>query len=268
MPTADSHGIKIHYQDEGKGPPMLLLHSFLCSGEMWREQVAPLAQGHRVLNVDLRGHGSSGPIERPFELRELVDDALAVLDDAGVERAYWAGLSVGGMTALRAALEQPERVRGLLLLNTDAGAEAGWHRFRFRLMGMLARLLGMRALGGEVTRVMFGPTVRQRNPELAEEWRGKFVSGHLPSTLAMLEALMRRDDLLPYLGRIYCPTLVVGGSEDRALPIERSRRIAAALPHARFVRLEETGHLSALEHPRAVTGVMVDFLDSLESGKG
>ena len=108
MPSIERDCLKIHFEDLGSGPPVVLGHSFLCSGEMWSPQVPKLAERHRVINIDERGHGHSGKLSEPFDLYDMVDDVLAVLDHLGIKNAVWAGLSIGGMVALRAALAFPD----------------------------------------------------------------------------------------------------------------------------------------------------------------
>ena len=126
MPKLETNGVRIHYEEVGAGPPVVLGHSFLCSGEMWRPQIEPLAERHRVINIDHRGHGRSGALTNPFDLYDMVGDVTAVLDHLEVERAIWAGLSIGGMVAMRAAIAVPERVAGLILVDTDADAETSY----------------------------------------------------------------------------------------------------------------------------------------------
>lgn len=239
---------------------MVLLHSFLCSGRMWEHQVEPLAERQTVINIDVRGHGRSGVIERPMTLYDLVDDVLAVLDELGIERAAWAGLSIGGMIALRAALRTPERVSSLLLLDTDSGPEKSAIRMKYRALGLIARVFGLGPVRPQIARLMFGSTTHREQPELVAEWAEIFSSVHIPSILLMLESLVRRDDLRPHLGEIDAPALVLVGSEDRSLPPDRSRTLAAALPRAELVEIEGAGHLSALERPVEVTAAMTRFL--------
>ena len=265
MPTAKNQGIDIHYDTRGSGPPVVLLHSFLCSGRMWEHQVEPLAEQCRVINVDLRGHGRSGAVERPLTLYDLVDDVLAVLDREGIERAAWAGLSIGGMIGLRAALRAPERVSSLLLLDTDAGPEKWAIRLKYRVLGWIARVFGLGPVRGRIAGLMFGPTTHHEQAELVAEWTEIFSSVHIPSILLMLEPLVTRDDLRPRLGEIAAPALVLVGSEDRSLPPERSRALAAKLPRAELVEIEGAGHLSALERPAEVTAAMARFLTGLQS---
>lgn len=260
MAVVHNQGVDIFYEDSGAGSPVVLGHSFLCSGRMWREQVPALAPRFRVVNPDLRGHGRSGHATRPFSLYDAVADVVAVLDQLGIERATWCGLSIGGMVALRAALTRPERVAGLILLDTDAGAETRLHKLRYRAMGAGASVLGVRPFLPPIARLMFGATTRRQNPMLVREWTREFAGVHVPSVVRCLDALMRRDSLLGRLHEIDVPALVLVGEEDRSLPPPLSRRIHDRLRRSTVRVIPAAGHLSALEQPAAVTEAMRGFL--------
>lgn len=263
MPRVERGATRIHYEDAGSGPCVVLGHSFLCSGEMWAPQSAPLAARYRVVNVDLRGHGRSSPATDPFSLEDMVDDVVAVLDAAAVERAVWTGLSIGGMVALRAALRVPERVSGLILADTTARDESAGKRAQYRALGLVARLLGFRPVLPLVLPLMFGATTRRTRPELVKEWSARFAAAHVPSMLATLAALLARRSLVPRLGEIRSPCLVIVGEEDAALPPAHARELAGGVAGARLVAVPGAGHLSALEQPEAVTRAMLDFLGAL-----
>ena len=264
MPTVECGGIQIWFEDRGSGPPVVLTHSFLCSGEMWRAQVPRLAETNRVINVDLRGHGNSSASATPFELYDLVDDVVAVLDSLDTDRAVWAGLSVGGMLSLRAALMVPERVAGLLLIDTHAGVEEPIRRIKYRVMTVIARRFGLGPALPAISRMMFGATTRRQNPDLVGEWEGKFRAADVPSMLEYAECLLRRDSILSRLGEILVPTLVIVGNEDTSLPPKYSEEIAAGIPGAGLVVIPAAGHLSALEQPQFVTDEMQRFLGSVQ----
>jgi len=263
MAVVQNQGLSISFEDVGAGRPVVLAHSFLCSGKMWYEQVPTLARKYRVLNLDFRGHVRSSELTQPFSLYDAVTDVVAVLDGLGIEKAVWCGLSVGGMVAMRAALTCPERVEALMLLDTDAGKEAPLRTLKYRGMGMGARVLGMDPLLSSIARLMFGATTRRENPPLVAEWKKEFSSVHVPSILHGLETLIQRDSLLARLPEIAVPTLVLVGAEDRSLPPPLSRRIHESLPDSRFVQIPGAGHLSALEQPAAVNASLLDFLDGL-----
>jgi pimeloyl-ACP methyl ester carboxylesterase len=230
---------------------------------MWAPQIRPLAERCQVLNVDLRGHGKSSAINRPFDLYELVDDVLAVLDHQGIERAIWAGLSIGGMVALRAALVANDRVSGLILLDTHAGAETTLKKLKYRAMALTAKVVGTDPLIPQVVRMFFSSHTRNTKPEFVNEWKAKFASVPLSSILHTVEALRTRDSIVERLGEIQVPALVVVGEKDQPLPPSYSREIAGALPNASLVVIEKSGHISTLEQPEAVTSAMVSFLKDL-----
>lgn len=260
MAVVQNQGLEIFFEDCGAGPSVVLGHSFLCFGKMWREQVPALSTKFRVINPDLRGHGRSSHVTRPFSLYDALSDVIAVLDQLGIERAIWCGLSIGGMVALRAALTHPGRVTGMVLLDSDAGPETGLRKLKFRAMGAGTRVMGLRPFLPSIARLMFGVTTRRSNPTLVDEWRRHFAGSHLPSVLRCLEVLMHRDSLLGRLDQITVPALVLVGEEDRSLPPLRSRRIHDRLPHSTFRLIPAAGHLSSLEQPAPVTDAILGFL--------
>ncbi len=268
MPTCEGAGGDIYYEVRGSGPPIVLGHSFLCSGEMWGPQLEPLGEHHQVLNLDLRGHGKSGPVIRPFGMYDLVEDVLAVLDREGVGRAVWAGLSIGGMVALRAALVAEERVSGLILLDTHAGRETAFNKLRSLVMGSMVKAFGPRLLAPELTRLFFSSDTRKTKQPLIDEWKERFASVHVPSMLRALRALRRRDSVLDRLGEIKGPALVIVGEDDGLLPPSYSNEIAAGLTDASLVVVEKAGHLSTLEQPESVTSAMVSFLQKQRGRDG
>lgn len=260
MPFIDRDEIRLAFEDTGEGRPIVMGHSFLCSREMWAHQALELSRSHRVLNLDLRGHGDSGPVEDAFTFDDLVDDVVTVLDHFEIERAIWCGLSIGGMTAMRAAVTVPDRVEALIVADSSAAAEPRATRLKYGLMASAARLIGMRRLMPSVLPIMFGRTTLRQQGELVEEWGERMASMHLPSLLNMLDTLMQREAMLDDLGQVRVPTLVLVGEEDRAQPPARSRQIAEAIPGAELIIVPEAGHLSALEQPEVVTEVIRDFL--------
>lgn len=260
MPTVRRDEIDITYEVSGSGPPVVLTHSFLCSGDMWTHQVPALAPRYQVINVDNRGRGRSGPSAKPFTLYDMVADVVTVLDEVGVARAVWVGLSIGGMLSMRAALVVPERVRALVLADTDAGRETPWKHLKYRVLGWMLRTLGPAPVVPQVTAIMFGRTTRHRQPGLVAEYGRRFAGVHVPSVSAGIGALVGRDDVLPRLRQVGVPTLVMVGAEDRPLPVKLSRSIADAIPNAELVVLDGAGHLSALEQPAAFNEALLGFL--------
>jgi pimeloyl-ACP methyl ester carboxylesterase len=263
MPSIERDSVTIHFEDVGSGPAVVMGHSILCSGEMWMYQVPTLAERFRVINIDQRGHGHSVPATNSYELRDMVEDAFAVLDHLEIEGAVWAGLSMGGMVAMHAAVTEPDRVAALLLLDTHAGEETTFKKLKYRAMSIGAKAFGVRPFFPTVLPLLFGRTTLTENQNLVDEWKSRFEEIHVQSLARAVTALTRRPSIVRELRGVLCPSLVIVGEEDASLPPHLSREIADALPNASFVVIPEAGHLSALEKPEAVTDAMLRFLDSL-----
>jgi len=264
MPSIERNGVPIFFDDVGSGPPLVLGHSILCSGEMWMYQVPRFAERYRVINIDQRGHGRSVPATGPYELRDMVEDAIAVLDHLDIERAAWAGLSMGGMVAMHAAISYPDRVSSILLLDTHAGAETTYKKLKYRAMSAGARAFGVRPFLPAVLPLLFGRTTLAENRALVDDWKPRFEAIHVPSLATAVSALTRRPSIVHELGSVRCPSLVIVGEEDASLPPPNSEEIADALANASLVVIPRAGHLSPLEKPEEVTEVMLKFLDDLD----
>ena len=263
MPNIERNGLKIHYEERGRGRPVVLLHGFLFNSEMWAPQLERLREEFRVITIDFRGHGLSSEVTTPFTLYDLVSDVVAVLEACGLDRATWVGLSMGGMVAMRAAIVSPETVEALVLLDTDSGTEDPFARLRYRSMAIGARLIGIRPFLPIVGRLVFGSTTRRERRALVDEWKKRFAELDTRSIRQTLEAITMRDPLGPTLHAIDVPTLVIVGEEDRTLPPGRSRRIAEGIVGSRLAVVPRSGHLSNLERPDVVNELLLDFLGSV-----
>ncbi|MDX1757117.1 MAG: alpha/beta fold hydrolase [Marinobacter sp.] len=266
MPTIDRGSQRLYFEVTGQGPAIVLGHSFLCSGAMWEPQIEALSAHHRVINVDLRGHGQSGPVDGAFDLYDLVDDVLAVLDHLQVNKAIWAGLSIGGMVAIRAALRNPDRVAGLILLDTHAGAETWPNRAKNLVMTALARRVGVVRLAPVIAQMFFCGHSRKHRATMVQAWRDRFAAVPLETALRGAEALKRRDSVVGQLADIRVPALVMVGERDEPLPPRCAEQLATGIPDSSLLIIAEAGHLSTLEQPETVTSAMLAYLRSIGAG--
>jgi len=254
---------RLFVEVSGEGPPIVLWHSLLCDGGMWRAQVAALRDRFRLINVDAPGHGRSGPIRRGFSMGDCVDAAIAVMDAVGAERPGFAGLSWGGMVAMRLALRHPERVAALALLDTSARAEIAEKKLRYRVLLAIATTLGpVESLMPQVEKLMFSDGYRAAHRETVMDFRrGVMRMDRDALGYSVRAVVIDRDDVTADLPEIDIPTLVMCGTEDRATPPLQSEVIAKLIPNARLVRIPGAGHLSALEQPDRVNGELAPFFD-------
>jgi 3-oxoadipate enol-lactonase len=245
-------------------PAIVLWHSLLFDGGMWKHQIEPLAALGRVVVFDGPGHGKS-EVPPPFSLEDNADAMVDALGELLIDRAVMVGLSWGGMVSMRLALQHPQRVRALALLDTSAEAEERARKVKYRLFVSFARRLGIPRVLGEMqlAPIYFADSTRARDPEIVERFL-RTANGFPREGVARasLAVSIHRRGVLPRLGSIKVPTLVLCGREDRATEPVHSERIAQAIPGARLVLVEGAGHVSALERPKAVNDELVPFVAS------
>jgi len=239
-------------------PPVLLLHALGTSLAVWRAQLAVLEASFRVIRYDVRGHGQS---VRPTgsaadcSIMELVADALAVLDAARIERADWCGVSLGGMTAMAAAVSHPERVRRLVLANTSAHLGA-----REALDGRIAAIQtrGIDAAIDGLAERWFTPEFRAADPDTVEQILA-IVRGTDPLGYIDACAAVRDLDLREAIGAIQAPALVIAGARDLSTPIEHALDITDRIASTRYEVLDAS-HLSNVEQADDFNGAALAFL--------
>lgn len=258
MPTADVDGRPIRYEDSGGDAPVVLFcHGFLMDRRMFAPQVRELAPDLRCVRMDERGFGGT-PVDGPFDYWDLADDAVGLLDRLGIGSAVLCGHSQGGFLALRAALRHPDRVHGLVLVDTDAGIDDPETRAGYREVfdawmeeGPTEEML--RELAG----LILGPDEELQAPWI-ERWRALD-----PAELRHpVDCLLGRDDVSDRLGEITCPALVVHGIEDLSIPLERARALDEGLPgSAGIVEVPGAAHAPVLSHPGVVNPPLRAFLE-------
>lgn len=243
-------------------PTIVLLHSLLCDGGMWRGQVGPLRALGRVVVIDGPGHGKSD-VPPPFNLDDHARALLDAFEELHIRKAILVGLSWGGMLGMRLALTHPDRLQAMVLLDTSADGTLLRERIEYRSLSLLARKLGLpeRLVRNKIVPLMFAPRTLTRAPALVDEFV-RSLGGYPRDGLsrAVKAVSIERPSILEKLPDIKVPTLVGYGEEDVATPPEHSRRIAARIAGARLVPFPGAGHLSALEAPDVVNAAIVPFV--------
>ena len=248
----DLDGRRLFHARRGEGEPLLLIQGLSGNHLHWTEPFLDLlARDFDVVAYDHRGIGRSGPAEAGYSIRDLADDAAAVLDALDIERAHVLGISMGGMVAQELVLRHPERLRTLALGCTSPGGPRA-ARTDPAIISRLSELL----LSGRVGEAMaegYAYNVSEtyaRDPGGLERLKAiaAELPGELPVMLAQLQAIAGHDTL-NRLGAIEVPVLVVHGNEDRILPVANAHLIADAIEQARLEIVNGVGHLFWWERP-------------------
>jgi pimeloyl-ACP methyl ester carboxylesterase len=244
-------GVHVHHEIAGSGPAILLTHGFAASSHMYAATVADLSADHTVITWDIRGHGRSDSPDDPAEysVAASLGDMAAMLDAAGADRAVLVGHSLGGYLSLEFTLAHPERVDGLVLVDTGPGFRKDEGRQRWNEMAEgYATDLEERGLDGLPASAELDAGVHRSAEGLALAARG---------------ILRQRDGhVLEALPSIVAPTLVVVGEHDAPF-LAGSGYMAAKIPGARLVTIAGAGHAPPVTNPDEFTAAVRAFLEEI-----
>ena len=257
------NGLQLGYDDFGSGPAVVLIHGFPLQRQMWRPQVEPLLDaGYRVILPDLRGFGES-PVGNGASMDGYADDLIALLDFLGIDKAVIGGMSMGGYVLFNLLERYPQRFHAAMFIVTRAAADDVAGQAKRDAMIAAVEAGDYALVPDSFAEVLFAPVTLSARPELVDEVR-RWMQATAPAGLISALAAMRdRSDYLNQLNQFTLPALVVGGSEDLAIPVEHFNALVAGLPCATSVLIENSGHLVNLESPVAFNAALLDFLQHL-----
>ena len=256
---------RLAFLEGGAGDPLLLVHAFPLTADLWRPQIDAPPAGWRLIAPDLRGFGEASGASPARSVDDHAADLVQLLDALSIERVVVGGLSMGGYIAFALWRRAPERIRGLVLADTRAEPDTDEARAGRRAMQREVREKGAAAVADRMVPRLLGAAA-QRRTGLVECVR-RMVEGASPEAIVdALECLMTRPDSVPTLATITCPTLVVVGDEDEITPPASARSLSAAIAGARLAVIPGAGHLCSLEQPEAFNIEVGAFLGSLGAG--
>jgi pimeloyl-ACP methyl ester carboxylesterase len=255
--------VQIAWERHGSGPPLLLVHGLGYARWGWEPVLPGLVERFDVLLFDNRGIGESDAPRGPYTVAELADDAIQVLDEAGVDRAHVLGTSLGGMVAQELALSYPERVDRLVLASTTPGG-AKAHPMPQQTVALLAEaatLDPVTALRRFVENALSPGTVAAR-PELVERILAhRLETAQDPVAWAAQAAAGATFDAFDRLGTLSAAALVQHGDEDVVVDPRNAALLLELLPDARLERFGGCGHLFFWEQPEQFVASVVSFLE-------
>jgi len=257
MTTIEVNGIHLSYQLSGHGPLVLLLHGLGSSSADWQQQVRALEDDHRVLRCDLRGHGDSEKPAGRYDIALFAEDVAQLLRRVDAGPADVVGISMGGMIALQLAVDHPELVRRLVIVNT--GAEVVPRSLAQRLMVwqrlLMARLLPMTSTAGVVAKRLF-PKPEQDG--LRQQFESSWGRNDRGAYFRSLQAIVGWS-VIDALGEVEQPTLYVSGDRDYT-PLAVKEQCAMRMPDARVALVEDSGHATPIDQPEVFNELVLNFL--------
>jgi pimeloyl-ACP methyl ester carboxylesterase len=261
MPFTDDRGVRLHWEEQGSGTPVLLVMGATYSSEMWWHAIPALAERHRVIRFDNRGTGQSQST-KVASIPDMAADAIAVLDAAGVDQAHVWGVSLGGVVVQELAITYPDRVRSLVvgcsgILSSDKPRSP-------KLLNLLAYVplnLRMRLLRR-------GSNGTACPPELAEQNRAVLAADRAKAqSLVAQQNALRAYAVTPERIRagLTMPVLVQHGDEDTLVPLAYGEEVAATVPGSRIKVYEGSGHNYVIDSGDAAIRDVLEFVAEVDA---
>lgn len=257
----------LHWEAHGEGPPVLLIMGLGLSGGAWWRTVPVLSRRFQTITFDNRGVGRSKSLTYSYTTEAMADDAVSVLDSAGIDRACVYGISLGGMVAQQLALRHPRRVVSLVLGATHAGGPRAVAPEREVLDFFRRRPdLPQEEAAWASVPYNYGPVCRRRHASRIAEDVAQRLAHPFPADAyrAQLYAAGLHN-CLGQLSRVRVPTMIVHGRHDRLIPVANAELIASRMPHARLEILEHSGHLYPTEQPDVDETIATFIAESFRS---
>jgi len=276
MTFADVNGIKISYEIQGEGDPVILVHGFGVKKEVWMCQYGPLSEKFKVIRFDNRGAGESDHPDELFTMEMLAGDIRGLMDALNLEKAHVVAWSLGGMFAQHFAIKYPERLNKLVLINTlpnwPGGDEAG---IKMYVDSQLASIKAYQEdpINAFFERAPMGYS-RKFKKEMQEDTRKKFhglfsVEDYVqmkttniptPKDIENQANALKYHDVIDKLHLIKSETLIITADKDRQTPMSRNQLIHEKIPNSKLVVIAGAGHDSPLEKAPEINKHIIDFL--------
>lgn len=262
MPVTEVGNLNLYYEIIGQGDPLVMIRGVGSNVDHWYDQVPALSQKYKLLVFDNRGIARSSDPGGPFSTRDMAADTIALMEAVGISKAHVLGYSMGGMVAQEMALNHPEKVARLILVATDCGIS-----LRIKAKPEATRLFSeMIRLGTNEAKLaaagcLFARQTFERKPQVIQRYTE--VSQRFPTSQKMLAkqwAAVTQHDTCSRLVNIASPTLAITGSEDVLIPPQNAAVMAARIPDAQLISIDDSGHLFLIEKPRQFNDAVIKFL--------
>jgi pimeloyl-ACP methyl ester carboxylesterase len=266
-------GVRLHYQEKGTGTPLILIHGFTSSTYSWKDVFEPLAKNYRVIAVDLKGFGFSGKPDGDYTRRAQAILVAHLLDYLKIDKAWLVGNSMGGEVSLNFALQNPQRVAGLILIDSAGVSVPGSNSLapgyaRVPVVGpvLIALALTSDRLVRQGLEKSFYDDAKVTDERVAAYYRPlKTRGGQLAALRARTQA--GQFPIEQDLNKISVPALIIWGADDALIPIEAGRKMNSLIKGSKLVIVERCGHVPQEELPERVFAEMTKFIEESSQAK-
>ena len=248
------------YSDYGEGKCIVLLHGYLERGKIWQAFTEQMPAGFRFIVPDLPGHGDSGIWGRVHTMDELAAALRAILDAEGIPKIFLAGHSMGGYVCMAFADLFPERLAGYALVHSTPFADTDEKREnREREISLVLCGKKRQIVLVNIPKAFASDNLDRMSPQV-ESLKQMALMSPDDGMIALLNGMKERPDRTAVLQNPELPLLLIGGMKDNYIPVEVFEKLASLAPHARVLRLEDSGHMGFMEEPEELVKEIEAFL--------
>ncbi len=253
--------VEVEYCDMGEGTCIAFLHGYLETGEIWEPFAEQFLDRFRVLIMDLPGHGKSGTWSKIHSMEELAGSLYAVLEAEKIEKIFLIGHSMGGYVTMAFADKYPERLMGYSLFHSTCFADSEEKRInRDREISLVLCGRKRQIITLNIPKGFADDNVARLKTEV-DRVRNLAFGNTDNGIVAILNGMKQRPDRTHILKDPQIPLLLIGGMKDNYIPGEVFEKLVDLAPHARVLRLEESGHMGFIEEPELAAGAIMTMVE-------
>ena len=260
MSTLLANNVELHYEIAGEGEPLVLIHGLGSSTHDWEAQIPAFAKKYQAITFDLRGHGQSAKPQVPYTMPMFAADLAGLLAGLNINFAHLVGISLGGAVAFQFALDYPNMVKTLTIVNSapSLGGTPEQQKQEIERRVGIVQQYGMRAMGQSLAPNLFpAPEHAAARDAFVEHWAENDPQAYIESTRSMLGW-----DVTDQLHSIQCPTLIIAADQDYT-PVAVKETYIKLLPNAKLEVITNAHHAVPIEHAQEFNTVLMKFLESI-----
>jgi len=254
----------LEYEIRGVGVPILFIHGYPLSRQIWRPQLDVLQDRAQMIALDLRGHGDSYPFEGPYSMDMLAEDCHRLLDELQIAPPVLVcGLSMGGYITMALYRKYPQLFKGMILTSTRPGADSPEGKANRQTSVKDAEQHGAGYIADGMLQKIVSPVTLSSNPGLVADINKIMSKTSVEGIVGALQGMMERPDSTATVAKATCPVLIIHGTDDQLIPIKEAEAMHQLIPGSKLVKIPAAGHLPCLEQPEIFNRALADFLTSI-----
>lgn len=268
MPFIRIRDTELYYFDSGEGrskETIIFAHGLLWDNEMFVPQIEQLKEEYRCIAFDFRGQGKSKTTDTGYDMENLTEDTLELINQLVDGPVHFLGLSMGGFIGMRIAINQPEKLLSLMLLETTADPEPQENKPKYLKLCFVAKWISISLIVNKTMAIMFSQSFLNdpAKAKIKAEWENRLKKLNRWTFTRSVLGVVHRKGVFQSLEKITTPTLILVGDEDVATVPAKSHRMNDAINGSQMKIIKQAGHTSSIEQPESINREITQFLKQL-----